>query len=125
MNKNKILEDIMTRIMHIREMQEGYLACTTALKRRDRDYKQGDGKVFSDLMKWELDEWRNLSMWGLTGDQKTQDKIKSAVHERFLSDKMHVADWFHNGESPSSWKVSTEEEFRAMARKAFLGEDAP
>ena len=112
----------MTRIMHIREMQEGYLACTSALQRRDRWYKQGDGKVLNDLMKWELDEWRNLSMWGLTVDQKTQDAIKKSVHERFLSDKMEVASWFHNGDSPSSWKVSTEAEFRAMAKKAFLGE---
>ena len=122
MNKKEILEGIMTRIMHIREMQEGYLACTSALQRRDRWYKQGDGKVLNDLMKWELDEWRNLSMWGLTVDQKTQDAIKKAVHERFLSDKMEVASWFHNGDSPASWKVSTESEFRAMAKKAFLGE---
>ena len=122
MNKTKITEDIMTRIMYIREMQEAYLACTSALRRRNRDYDKGDGKVFQDLMEWELEEWRNLSMWGLTLDEKTQTKIKAAVHERFLSDKMHVANWFHNGESPSSWRVSDEDEFRAMARKAFLGE---
>jgi len=122
MNKTEIIEDIMTRIMYIREMQEGYLACTSALQRRNRDYDKGDGKVFQDLMEWELEEWRNLAMWGLTLDEKTQTKIKAAVHDRFLSDKMDVAKWFHNGESPSSWRVSDEDEFRAMARKAFLGE---
>ena len=111
----------MGRIMQVREMQTAYLACTSALQRRNRDYQQGDGKVFTDLMQWELDEWRNLLTWGIVMDDATQDRIKAAVHERFLADKMHVADWFHNKEEPGRWLTADETEFRKMAKQSFLG----
>lgn len=126
MNKKKMTEDVMLRIMQIREMQTAYLACTTALSRRNHDYKQGDGKVFLDLMQWELDEWRGLLMWGLVADQDTQDRIKAAAHERFLSDKMDVSKWFTGDENPSRYLTADAEEFRAMAKKAFAPrEEAP
>lgn len=119
MNKKEMTEDVMLRIMQIREMQTAYLACTTALQRRNSDYKQGDGKVFSDLMQWELDEWRGLLMWGIVADQETQDRIKAAAHERFLSDKMDVSKWFTGDVNPSRYLTADHEEFRAMAKKAF------
>lgn len=119
MNKKKMIEDVMLRIMQIREMQTAYLTCTTALGRRNHEYKQGDGKVFSDLMQWELDEWRGLLMWGIVADQPTQDRIKAAAHERFLSDRNDVSKWFTGEEVPSRYLAADDEEFREMAKKAF------
>ena len=119
MNKEQMIEEAMNRIMQVREMQEAYLACTSALQRKHSDYKLGDGKVFNDLMAWELEEWRGLLMWGMLVDQKTKDRIKAAAHERFLSDRMHVADWFNNGINPRSWLTCDEKEFRKMAKEAF------
>lgn len=71
------------------------------------------------LIDEELSEWRRLAMWGLTLDDSERDRIKAAVHDRFLRDEMHVADWFSGGVSPGSWLSSDEKEFRAMAKEAF------
>jgi hypothetical protein len=119
MNKKKMIEDAMLRIMQVREMQAAYLTCTTALNRKNPNYKQGDGKVFADLVQWELDEWSGLLMWGLVADQGTQDRVKAAAHERFLSDKFNVSKWFTGDENPAGYLTADDEEFRAMAKKAF------
>ena len=114
-----MIEQALERIAYIRELQEGYIAGQTFLQRRDRDYKRGDGKLLSDLMQAELDEWRNLLMWALVADIDTQDRIKAAAHQRFLSERHAVAQWFNDGAYPSSWLKADENEFREMARKAF------
>lgn len=119
MSKKQMLEEAMARICYVRELQQAYLACTTALQRRNREYKVGDNKVYYDLMQWELAEWRGLLMWALVADQDTQDRIKAAAHERFLSDRMEVASWFHDGVHPGRYLSADEEEFRRMAKEAF------
>ena len=119
MNKQQMLEEAMGRIMQIREMQESYVACVHALRRGDRDYQAGDGKVLNDLIAWELKEWRSLLLWGIVCDQATQDRVKAAVHERFLSDRMDVSEWFNNGISPGKWLTADEDEFRKMAKDEF------
>lgn len=123
MNTKKMIEEAMNRIMHVREMQEAYLACTTALQRKHSDYKLGDGKVFNDLIAWELEEWRGLLMWGMVIDQETKDRIKAAAHERFLSNRMDVSKWFNNGIHPNSWLIANEKDFREMAKEAFSPKD--
>lgn len=119
MNKKTTLEETMGRIMQIREMQEAYMTCVSALRRKDRDYQHGDSKVFNDLSKWELDEWRNLLLWGIVCDQPTQDRVRAAAHERFLSDRHSVAEWLNDGIRPGKWLTADEEEFRRMAKEAF------
>lgn len=119
MSKKNILEETMTRIMQIREMQESYMNCVQALRRKDRDYQHGDRKVFNDLCQWELDEWRNLLLWGIVCDQPTRDRAKAAAHERFLSERHSVAEWLNDGVRPNKWLVADEEEFRKMAKEAF------
>ena len=77
------------------------------------------GNLYTVLMEEEMHEWRSVVMWGLTLDDKDRDRIKAAVHNRFLNDKMHIAHWLNNGITPSRWLSADEEEFRAMVRKAF------
>ncbi len=123
MNKEQMLEQSMERIMYCRELQQNYMACVEFLRKKDRDFKIGDDIVYTTLMRSELDEWRNLLIWGLTCSHEAIDRIKAAVHERFLADRMHVAHWFQNDEYPSSWLTADEEEFREMAKKAFAPKD--
>ena len=75
--------------------------------------------IIRKLTTLENDEWRKLSMWALTLNGSDQDRIKAAVHQRFLRDGMSVADWINGGVTPGWWLKSDEEEFRAMAKKAF------
>ena len=75
------------------------------------------------LIEEELEEWRNLCMWGLTVDDKTRDRIKVAARQRFLRDDISVAHWLNNGVMPGHWLVADEDEFKEMAKKAFGGEN--
>lgn len=88
---------------------------------RSREIDEGDiGRI---LIEKELGEWRNLCMWGLTVTDAERDRIKTAVHERFLRNGMSVAHWWNNGVAPSSYLTADEEQFREMARKAFAPTD--
>lgn len=75
--------------------------------------------IIRKLTALENDEYRKLAMWGLTLDDAERDRIKAAVHHRFLRDGVSVADWINGGVTPGWWLKSDEEEFRAMAKKAF------
>jgi hypothetical protein len=77
------------------------------------------GNLRNELIECELEWWRNLAMWGLTLDDAERDRIKAAVHARFLSGGKHVSHWMNDGVSPGSWLVADEDAFREMARKAF------
>lgn len=76
------------------------------------------------LFESEIDEWRKLAMWGLTLDDSERDRIKAAVHDRFMRDEMYVADWFSGGVSPGHWLSSDETAFREMAKVAFSPKEA-
>ena len=78
-----------------------------------------EGNLRQILIDKELGEWRNVAMWGLTLSDDERDRVKAAVHQRFLRDDMHVAFWFNGGELPTSWMRADEDAFREMARKAF------
>ena len=78
-----------------------------------------EGNIRRILMDKEIAEWRNLCMWGLTVSDDERDRIKLAVHERFLRKEMSVSHWWNNGVTPSSYLSADEEQFREMARKAF------
>jgi hypothetical protein len=123
MNTKKMIEEAMARIVYVQELQEAYLAVKTALQRRDRNFRD-TGPIYALLMSWELDEWRGLMMWGLFCDDPTRDRLKAAAHERFLHGKMHVADWFQNGQSPERWLAADDEAFRKMANEAFFQKEA-
>ena len=78
------------------------------------------GNIITHLHRLELDAWRGLAMWGLTLDDAERDRIKAAVHQRFLHDRASVSQWMSgDGTSPSQWLVADEEEFREMAKTAF------
>ena len=77
------------------------------------------GDIINKLYEEEMVEWRKLAMWGLTLDDADRDRIKAAVHQRFLRDGMSVHDWMSDGVAAGSWLSSDEAEFRAMAKKAF------
>jgi hypothetical protein len=79
----------------------------------------GDSVYHDLLMKIELEQWRNLFMWALTVDAKTQARIRAAAHERFLVNRMSVTKWLSIGSAPMAWLEADEEEFRKMAREVF------
>lgn len=94
-------------------------AACYALNNDKRHVSVETGNLRDLVIQRELDAWRDLAMWGLTLDKDERDRIKAAVHERFLRDGMNVAKWFSNGRDPGSWLAADDEEFRAMAREYF------
>ena len=78
-----------------------------------------EGNLRQILIDKELAEWRNVAMWGLTLSEAERDRVKAAVHQRFMRDDMHVASWFNGGALPTSWMQADEEAFREMAKQAF------
>lgn len=86
----------------------------------DRQHVRADvGNLRDLLIQRELEAWRDLAMWGLTLDDAERNRVKAAVHERFLRDGMHVAKWFSGGRDTGSWLAADDEAFRAMAREYF------
>lgn len=78
------------------------------------------GNLRDKLYQEEVKAWRNLCMWGLTLDDDDRARIKAAVHDRLIVGK-HVASWLTpDGRSTGWWMKADEDEFRAMARDAFL-----
>lgn len=77
-------------------------------------------ELHTKLIEKELNEWRNLMMWCLTLTGDEQDRVKSAVYDRFLNDGMCVSHWLSSdGKTPSRWLLADEEEFRTMAKELF------
>lgn len=101
---------------HARRVQE---ACVYVRRLNSFSTDVDDGNLTQKLYEEENDEWRKLAMWGLTLDDADRDRIKAAVHQRFLRDGMSVHDWMNNGASAGSWLSSDDAEFMAMAKKAF------
>lgn len=100
---------------HIRRVS----AALSYMRMLDRRADVDADDIIHKLTRLENDEYRKLAMWGLTLDDADRDRIKAAVHHRFLRDGMSVADWINGGVTPGSWLTSDEAEFRAMAKKAF------
>lgn len=75
--------------------------------------------IVNKLYEEEMVEWRKLAMWGLTLDDADRDRIKAAVHQRFLRDGMSVHDWMNDGVAAATGFLATKAEFRAMAKTAF------
>jgi len=119
MNKKKMIEEALGRIMQVREMIESFGAIKSYLTNHGRD-NINCGSIYEELYRRELDEWRGLLMWGLIVDHDTRDRIKKAAYQRFLSQKMCVNKWMFNDGNPSSWLTATEEEFRKMVKEEFI-----
>lgn len=118
-----VVEECMTRIEQLQEHVKAIEAAAYCLRARKRQRQVEFGNLIDSLISDELDEWRNLALWGLTLDDAERDRIKAAAHQRFLRDGISVGTWLNNGVEPSQWLVSDEEEFRDMARKAFGPKD--
>lgn len=113
-----MVEQAMTRIELIQQHLTHLEQAKRFVSERSRE-TANTGTLFDDLVRLELGEWRNVAIWGLTLSQDEQDRIKAAVHQRFLRPGMSVTHWMHDGITPGQWLAADEEEFRAMARKAF------
>jgi len=119
-SNKRMVEECLIRIETISKCIDDIDKISSFLyQRKHREWNVDTGNMRSTLIDEELNEWRNLCMWGLTLDDEEKDRIKAAVYNRFLSDNMNVSHWLNNGISPSSWLTSTEEEFRNMAKEAF------
>jgi hypothetical protein len=72
------------------------------------------------LVDIELGLWRQVFMFGMTLNDKEQERIKAAAYQRFLADGISVKDYLPGGANAGSWLVSDEEEFREMCKKLFV-----
>lgn len=117
-------KDIVLQCMRDIEFLQNHVAnidaAVAAVHRAHRLSNVDCGTLRETLCNMELKQWRQMAMWGLTLDDDERDRIKAAVHERFLSDRMHVAEWFSDtGGTPGAWLHADEIEFRKMAKLAF------
>jgi hypothetical protein len=119
LTNKKVVEQALARIDIIREKQEWVYQALSLLRARTPRTKPDAGNIMQLLHEAELDEWRNVGMWGLTLDQAEQDRLKAAFHDHFMGKNKHVAYWLNDGISPTTWFAADEEEFRKMAREAF------
>lgn len=109
----------MQRIESLQQAVEMLDKINRMLYEEARHQSIDEGNLRRILIEKELAEWRTVSMWGLTLSDAERDRVKAAVHQRFMRDDMHVASWFNGGELPTSWLQADEDKFRAMAKKAF------
>ncbi len=109
------LERIEVLQEHVRRVNDAVHYIRSLNRRTEIDHVDIINKLYEE----EMVEWRKLAMWGLTLDDAGRDRIKAAVHQRFLRDGMSVHDWMSDGVAAGSWLSSDEAEFRAMAKKAF------
>ena len=120
----QVVEECMARIEQLQEHIKAIEAAAWCLRARKRWVDVDYGNIHDLLISDELEEWRNLALWGLTLDDVERDRVKAAAHQRFLRDGMSVGTYLNNGIEPSKWLVSDEEDFREMAKKAFGPKDA-
>lgn len=123
MKPDKFLTEALTRIEVLHAHIAAVQAAAFHVRRRDLHKKVDTGTLESDLIAAELDEWRNVFMFGLVVDAKTRRRVKAAAHARFLREDMSVSHWFNDGVPASQWLVADEEKFRAMTKKAFGGDE--
>lgn len=121
-DKQQMVEDIMGRICVLQEHIYNLEVATSYLMQGGRKAIDA-GEIRSELVEKELEAWRQLCMWGLVVDRKTKDRIKAAVHQRFLSKDMSVGYWLNNGVKPLMWLGADEKKFRDMCKHAFLEEE--
>jgi hypothetical protein len=121
-NKDLVLE-VMGRIEEIQQHITNVERAQSFAHQVRRWENPDSGNLRQSLIEAELNEWRNLFMWALTLSPAEQDRIKAAAHQRFLRKGMSVAHWFSGGTTPGQWLCADEDEFREMAKKAFLGEE--
>jgi hypothetical protein len=116
----RMVEEAMVRIEHLQAHISAIEAAARCIHERKRHIQIEYGTLRELLYQEEMSEWRNLFMWAITLDEAERDRVKAAAHHRFLADGMHVAHWINNGVSPGSWLSADEDEFRAMAKAAFM-----
>lgn len=84
----------------------------------------GEKDLRNRLVQLELEEWRNIAMWGLTLSEEDQDRIRAILYERFFAEKngvkADVSRWWSDSFPPGSFLTATVEEFREMVRKVFF-----
>lgn len=118
----QMVEEALGRIEQIQAHESAIHAAARCIteRRQHQDFKIDYGTLLDLLHQEETKEWRNMFMWAITLDDTERERVKAAAHQRFLSDRMHVAHWINNGISPSSWLSADEDEFREMAKAAFM-----
>lgn len=118
-NKNLVLE-LAERIELIQEHIRNVEQAAYFAQRRAFNERKDLGALRSALIECELDEWRQLFMWGLTLSDDERKRVKAAARDRFLSEKSSVAHWLStDGVTPGMWLCSDEDEFRELVRRVF------
>lgn len=119
----QVVEECMVRIEQLQAHIKAIEAAAWCLRARKRWVDVNYGNIHDLLISEELEEWRNLALWGLTLDDAERDRVKAAAHQRFLRDGMSVGTYLNNGIEPSQWLVADNEAFRQMAKRAFGPKD--
>ena len=114
----KYLEECLTRIQYLQELQQNVMVATNYLHSACHD-NLNTGNILDKLYDAELKEFRTLFIFALTVDDETKDRIKLIAHERFLKAKCDISYLFNDGMVNQAYSCQTEEEFREMARIAF------
>jgi len=120
--------DCMRRIETINEHVAAIEAAAQFMAERrssaswDADAFKASEPLRRMLIESELDEWRNLAMWGLVVDHATRERIKVEVHQRFLRKGIATAHHWNGGVTPGTWMDADDKAFREMCRKAFAPE---
>jgi hypothetical protein len=121
MTKKDVIEQALTRVLQAQEHR-------TAVHAAVHFVRQGGypcdvpHELEAELLRLEAEAWSTLTLWGLVADTDTQDRIKTAAHEHYLSDRKSVAGYLDPGNA-GAWLHSDETAFREMARKAFAPRD--
>jgi hypothetical protein len=115
----QIVEESMVRIEQLQLHIAAIDAAVRCLSERRKNFQIDFGNLRDALYYEEMNEWREMFMWGLTLSDDDRDRIKMAAHQRFLRDGMYAAKWFNNGRTPGSWLSADEAEFRAMVKSVF------
>lgn len=114
----QIVEHTFAKIISLQNHIDNVHAAQRAV---GRDHNLNCGNLIQTLYAEQVREWKNLFMFGMVMDDETKDRIKAAAYQHFLSDRIHVADYYSN--ASYEWMEAGEDEFRRMCRELFAPEN--
>ena len=114
------LENIRTLAEHQKAVQAA-LYRVRDMSPRHASSEINEGNLYQTLIRLELDQWRDLFMFGMTLDDEEKERIQAAGVARFLSDGMYVGHYITNRHGdPTSYWTADEKEFREMVKNTFF-----
>lgn len=117
-NKDVII-DTLASIEAAQEQLIRFDEMLSYIRGHNRYTELSTGNIRETIYGIEINQWRRLLMWAITLTDEERDRIKAAVHHRFLRKDQSIIDWINGGISPSFWYTAEEVEFRELVEKTF------